>query len=762
MQNSHKPLPTNLWIRAIVFAVLYICLAQLSNAVSFQGASFPSLWLPSGLFVAMLLLSPVEEWSVFLLAALPLQLAYGYLHGQPLLNNIVMFIGGALEAATGAWFVRRFSTPPGKFYTPAHVLNLVIFSALLGSALGATIDTTAIAALHSGLAFWATWQVAWIGHALGVLIITPLLLTWSTAGAGGLRLKDPERMIELAILLTGLVICSLYIFVGSFGLIRQSYMVIPFLVWVALRFGLRGTSFSGLILTLISAWGTARQLGGFANSELTIAPNMAALGSFLAITLVTCYILATVWDQAKRSEKAMRDSEERYRLLVENQAEGVGTLNSEQVFTFANPLALQIFGVPALVGRSLKEFTETEQFDEVLRQANLQRAGEKTSFDLEIIQPGGKRRSLLVSTTPEYGPQGQWEGAFAIFHDQTEWKQSEMAVRDSRARFQTLFDHSPIPIWEEDFSRVKRLLDGYRKDGVEDFREFFNEHPEQIQVCSNMIRVLDVNQAVLQLFGFSDKAQFLTQISNLMRRGPNDIFIAELAAIAEGKTEFDMEGPNDLVDGTIRFHAVRWIAAPGFEKDFRRVIVTITDMTERRQAEERMRYLSTHDVLTGLYNRNFFEAELERLQNSRLAPINVMVVDVNGMKATNDTYGHAAGDDLLRRTAQVLRMSFRKEDIIARIGGDEFVVLFHGAIPLLEAIKRVKDCQVEHNHWYDGPALSLAIGASTGGKGSSLVELFKKADQQMYKEKIHTGRLRTPEKTEEKPEPAPDKLSRDH
>ena len=188
----------------------------------------------------------------------------------------------------------------------------------------------------------------------------------------------------------------------------------------------------------------------------------------------------------------------------------------------------------------------------------------------------------------------------------------------------------------------------------------------------------------------------------------------------------------------IRYHSVRWTVAPGYEQDYRRVIVSIIDITERKQAEEKLRYLSTHDVLTGLYNRNFFEAEMERLQNSRIEPTNLMMVDVNGMKSTNDTFGHAAGDELLRRTAQVLKLSFRKEDIIARIGGDEFVVLFQGSIPLQEAVSRVQECLSDHNHWYHGPALSLAIGTASGVKGSPLIELFKKADQLMYKEKMRT------------------------
>ena len=223
---------------------------------------------------------------------------------------------------------------------------------------------------------------------------------------------------------------------------------------------------------------------------------------------------------------------------------------------------------------------------------------------------------------------------------------SNLTLRDSRARYQILFDHSPIPIWEEDFSRIHRFIEGFKREGVENFREFLGNHPEHLDTCVSLMRILDVNKAAMQLFGYNDKAAFMAEVSNLTNRGPNDIFFEELIAIAEGKTEFEMEGPNDMIDGVVRHHAVRWTVAPGQEQTYRRVIVSTLDVTERKQAEEQMRYLSTHDVLTGLYNRNFFEAELERLQDSRLEPLNVMIIDVNGMKYTNDNAGHAAGDDL--------------------------------------------------------------------------------------------------------------------
>jgi hypothetical protein len=79
-------------------------------------------------------------------------------------------------------------------------------------------------------------------------------------------------------------------------------------------------------------------------------------------------------------------------------------------------------------------------------------------------------------------------------------------------------------------------------------------------------------------------------------------------------------------------------------------------------------------------------------------------------------------------------------------------VLFHGSISIQDAVNRVKDCLAEHNHWYDGPALSLAIGAASGSKGSVLVDLFKKADQLMYKDKIRPRKARPEPHIESQPD----------
>ena len=100
----------------------------------------------------------------------------------------------------------------------------------------------------------------------------------------------------------------------------------------------------------------------------------------------------------------------------------------------------------------------------------------------------------------------------------------------------------------------------------------------------------------------------------------------------------------------------------------------LVDITERKQAEERLRDLSNRDHLTGLYNRAFFQEELDRLEAGRRFPVSIVMADVDRLKEINDTEGHQAGDDRLRRAAEVLG-TFRSEDVVARIGGDEFAVI---------------------------------------------------------------------------------------
>ncbi len=163
----------------------------------------------------------------------------------------------------------------------------------------------------------------------------------------------------------------------------------------------------------------------------------------------------------------------------------------------------------------------------------------------------------------------------------------------------------------------------------------------------------------------------------------------------------------------------------------------VIDITSRKKAEEELRYLGIHDALTGLYNRAFFVEEMDRLGRGRGFPISIMMIDVDHLKDTNDRYGHAAGDALLKRVAQALNATFRAEDVIARIGGDEFAVLLPatGATAAEASLQRLQQILHENNAAHTGIPIQLSLGVSTAEIPGSLAEALKVADKNMYHEK---------------------------
>ncbi len=166
------------------------------------------------------------------------------------------------------------------------------------------------------------------------------------------------------------------------------------------------------------------------------------------------------------------------------------------------------------------------------------------------------------------------------------------------------------------------------------------------------------------------------------------------------------------------------------------------DVTERKLLEEQLTEMGYRDALTGLYNRTYFEEELKRLDRRRGGLVGLVIADVDGLKLVNDALGHDAGDELLKRTARTLTECFRAEDLIARIGGDEFAVLLEDVTidDLRQACRRIT-AKIEEDNCGNPPALSLSLGfASSEDRASPMRELFREADDNMYRDRLYRGK----------------------
>lgn len=460
-------------------------------------------------------------------------------------------------------------------------------------------------------------------------------------------------------------------------------------------------------------------------------------------------ILTAIYDvtPTRQAELALRKSEQRFRGVFDNMQEGFALYqvvrgeDDQSIVDYriieCNAAFARTFALTAepLEGKTIQEVFPNlgEDWWQAFRAVTLSgqpmhREGYSRRLD----------RHLEVSLFQPAPDQ-----MVTITMDITARKRMEQALLETEARYRSLFENSPVPLWDEDFSNVRRLVDELRAAGVTDFRAYLaNNRPEWERFVRALI-VNDVNRAAVELANMPSKEALMANVSGVLMTGHPDGVIEQICAIAEGRTYLQWEGANDDRDGEVRYHRITWSVAPGAEESYARVIVALNDITDSKRAMEALVYLSTHDTLTGLYNRAYFDTEIQRLSVGRTFPVSIVFADMDGLKASNDSMGHHVGDELLRRAASVLRSAFRGEDVVARIGGDEFGVLLPSAgLEVAQAaVARVKAALIEHNAAHPAPPVHFSMGIATAEKDDHLDDTLRAADEDMYRVKAEKRRM---------------------
>jgi PAS domain S-box-containing protein len=167
-------------------------------------------------------------------------------------------------------------------------------------------------------------------------------------------------------------------------------------------------------------------------------------------------------------------------------------------------------------------------------------------------------------------------------------KERSGRLAESEARYRRLFESSPISLWEEDFSEVKKYFDIRRKEGIQDFDKQFLEHPDDLERCASIVKIVDVNETTLKLYGAKSVEELRGELRRVFTQEFQDRFRDELVALSKGETRFASEFDNQTLTGETKHVSLLLNVVPGYEDTLAKVLVAIIDLTERKEMEQRL------------------------------------------------------------------------------------------------------------------------------------------------------------------------------
>lgn len=434
--------------------------------------------------------------------------------------------------------------------------------------------------------------------------------------------------------------------------------------------------------------------------------------------------------EEKQVKEALQRSEEQLRLILDSCAEAVFGTDIQGNCTFCNTSCLKLLGYTdekELLGKSLHQLAHYQYPDGRTypqKECPVHQAisnGEALHLDnLVFWRSDGTSFSAELFAHPQYRDK-KLVGAVITFFDITKRKKMEEKLRESERIKDLLLTNLPGMVYKincgpkpslEYVSEGCLALTGY---DAPTFKEIINKSLADPSYLTEYAEYVDlichIQRRVAQALTSQSPYTYREEFSVVTAQGDKKW------VLDQGKGLYNDKGELLALDGLV------------------------IDITDRKQKEEESLFLTNHDTLTGLYNRFYYQQALQKFDRREYLPLSVIVADINGLKLINDAFGHNLGDKLIIDSARILRSCCREDDVVARIGGDEFCILLPrtDSVTAARRLKKIQNTCARFNSQRSNKTYTVDIALGYGTKNDlseDLSEVIKHAEDNMYKQKL--------------------------